>query len=213
MNLTDKITVVTGAASGIGLATAKAFAAVGGTVYLGDLNEADGEQAAADIRSTGGAATFIPLDIANDDAITAFKNQIISESGRLDVLANVAGWGHTEFFVESSPASWDKEIDINLKGAAWPNRFTLAPRAVRSLLPRPSLVKGRAITLPSIAFARVPLKHLSWQIRQRTFRLHLKKPSRCAALVNRKKLPMPSCFSLVSGRATALARCLAFRVA
>ena len=45
MNLTDKITVVTGAASGIGLATAKAFAAVGGTVYLGDLNEENGEQA------------------------------------------------------------------------------------------------------------------------------------------------------------------------
>ena len=116
MNLTDKITVVTGAASGIGLATAKAFAAVGGTVYLGDLNEENGEQAAADIRAAGGSATFIRLDISDDDAIAAFKNQIISESSRLDVLANVAGWGHTEFFVESSPASWDKEIDINLKG-------------------------------------------------------------------------------------------------
>ena len=116
MNLGDKITLVTGAASGIGLETAKAFAEVGGTVYMGDLNEENGEKAAEEIRTTGGKATFIRLDITDDASIAALREQIIDESGRLDVLANVAGWGHTEFFVESNPAEWDKEIDINLKG-------------------------------------------------------------------------------------------------
>ena len=116
MNLTDKITLVTGAASGIGLATAKAFAEVDGTVYMGDLNEENGEKAAEEIRSSGGQAIFIRLDITDDASIAALKDQILNESGRLDVLANVAGWGHTEFFVDSDPASWDKEIDINLKG-------------------------------------------------------------------------------------------------
>ena len=116
MNLGDKITLVTGAASGIGLETAKAFAEVGGTVYMGDLNEENGEKAAEEIRTTGGKAAFIRLDITDDASIAALREQIIDESGRLDVLANVAGWGHTEFFVESNPAEWDKEIDINLKG-------------------------------------------------------------------------------------------------
>lgn len=116
MNLNDKITVVTGAASGIGKATAKAFVEVGGMVYMGDLNEENGEKVAEELRAAGGKATFIRLDITDDASIAGFKDQIIGESGHLDVLANVAGWGHTEFFAESSPAGWDKEIDINLKG-------------------------------------------------------------------------------------------------
>ncbi|MAF48883.1 MAG: SDR family NAD(P)-dependent oxidoreductase [Rhodospirillales bacterium] len=116
MNLSDKITVVTGAASGIGKATAKAFAEVGGMVYMGDLNEENGEKVAEELRAAGGKATFIRLDITDDASIAGFKDQIIGESGRLDVLANVAGWGHTEFFAQSAPADWDKEIDINLKG-------------------------------------------------------------------------------------------------
>jgi|APSaa5957512535_1039671.scaffolds.fasta_scaffold00218_39 2-hydroxycyclohexanecarboxyl-CoA dehydrogenase len=116
MDLGDKITAVTGAASGIGKATANAFADVDGMVYMGDLNVEAGEAAAADIRGGGGKASFIPLDITDDASIAAFHDQIIDEAGRLDVLANVAGWGHTEFFVQSRPADWNKEIDINLMG-------------------------------------------------------------------------------------------------
>ena len=116
MDLIDKITVVTGASSGIGKATAITFAAAGGMVYMGDLNEDAGEAVAADIRAGGGMATFIHLDITDDASIAAFHDQINDEAGRLDVLANVAGWGHTEFFAQSSPADWNKEIDINLMG-------------------------------------------------------------------------------------------------
>lgn len=116
MKLNDKIALVTGAASGIGLATAQAMASAGGTVYLGDINEEGGEKAAQSIRDAGGQATFIRLDVTDDASIAAMAKQIDDEAGRLDVLANVAGWGKTVPFVDSEFDFWKKVVDLNLYG-------------------------------------------------------------------------------------------------
>ena len=116
MKLNDKIAIVTGAASGIGLATAKAFAAAGGTLHLGDINEDGGENTAREIRDAGGQATFTRLDVTDDASIAAFADLVNGASGRVDVLANVAGWSRTEAFVKNEPDFWDKMVQLNFYG-------------------------------------------------------------------------------------------------
>lgn len=116
MTLDDQIAVVTGAASGIGLATARAFVAAGATVYLGDIDEAGGAKAAAAISAHGGSARFARLDVTDPASVEDFAGQVHSASGRCDIVANVAGWGRTEPFVQNTPEFWDQLIAVNLMG-------------------------------------------------------------------------------------------------
>ncbi len=116
MRLNDKIAIVTGAASGIGQATARAFAAAGGTLYLGDINEEGGEKTASEIRDSGASATFVRLDVTDDSSIADLAARIDSEAGRADVLANVAGWGRTERFVDNDEDFWGKLVGLNFYG-------------------------------------------------------------------------------------------------
>ncbi len=116
MKLNDKIAVVTGVASGIGQATANAMAEAGGTVYLCDINEEGGEVNAKAIRDNGGQATFVRVDVTDDASIADLAKQVDSEAGRLDVLANVAGWGKTVPFVDTEYDFWEKVVDLNLYG-------------------------------------------------------------------------------------------------
>ena len=113
MDLTDKIALVTGAGSGIGRATAHAFAEVGATVIVTDVNETAGRETADQI---GGSARFIPLDIADRAACRAVAADVEAEFGRLDVLANVAGWDIIQPFVDVTDDFMDRVIEINLKG-------------------------------------------------------------------------------------------------
>jgi 2-hydroxycyclohexanecarboxyl-CoA dehydrogenase len=113
MDLTDKIALVNGAGSGIGRATAHALAAVGATVIVTDVNEHAGRETADLI---GGTARCVPLDISDRDACRAVATDVESEFGRLDVLANVAGWDIIQPFVDVTDEFMDRVIEINLKG-------------------------------------------------------------------------------------------------
>ena len=116
MRIDGKTAVITGAASGIGKAVAEALAAAGAHVVLGDLNEAGGAAAAAEIRGRGQKADFFRLDVTDLDSITAFAQQAYAVSENVDIVANVAGWGKIEPFVQNTPDFWRKVIDINLLG-------------------------------------------------------------------------------------------------
>ena len=116
MKMQDKIAVVTGAASGIGLATAGAFAKSGAHVVLADIAEDKGEQAAEDIRSHGGSAKFIPMDVTDPASIEAFREVALAWQGQVDIVANIAGWGTIQPFVDNSPEFWRKIVDLNLMG-------------------------------------------------------------------------------------------------
>lgn len=111
----DKVVLVTGAASGIGRATAAAFAAAGTHVLLGDIAEVAGEAAAAELRAAGGRADFIRLDVTDADSIAAFRDAAGQRAGAaVDIVVNVAGWGRVEPFVQNTPEFWRKVVDLNL---------------------------------------------------------------------------------------------------
>jgi len=108
-----KVALVTGAASGIGLAVATGLAQGGATVYLGDINEDNGRAAAAEL---GDGATFVRLDVTNADSIVAAKNLIEGKHGALDILVNAAGWSKVERFVDTTPDLWQRLVDLNYMG-------------------------------------------------------------------------------------------------
>ena len=113
MRLDDKIAIVTGAGSGIGKATAATFSELGATVILTDVAEEAGAAAAAEI---GGSARFVPLDVTDRAGCLALAADLEGEFGRLDVLANVAGWDIIQPFVDGTDDFIDKVVEINLKG-------------------------------------------------------------------------------------------------
>jgi len=116
MKFDGKIVLVTGGASGIGLAAAQGFAAAGADVLLADINVDGGESAAADIRAHGGKAQFVRLDLTDPASIRACRDHVMATKGRLDALANVAGWGHIQPFVENDDAFVNKVMALNLRG-------------------------------------------------------------------------------------------------
>lgn len=122
MRLDGKTAVVTGAASGIGRATAETLAQAGAHVLLGDIAEQGGADAAAAIRAKGQAADFIRLDVTDLASIEAFKRDAYARKGHVDIVANVAGWGKIEPFVQNTPDFWRKVVDLNLMGPIYVTR-------------------------------------------------------------------------------------------
>ncbi|MGZ5278257.1 MAG: SDR family NAD(P)-dependent oxidoreductase, partial [Caldimonas sp.] len=116
MSLQDKIAVVTGAASGIGLATAGALSAEGARVVLADIDGEKGEAAAAALRERGGKAEFSAVDMTDPGSIEAFAAAVQKRHGAVDVLVNGAGWGRTSPFWEGTPEFWSKLVALNFVG-------------------------------------------------------------------------------------------------
>lgn len=131
MRLDGKTAVITGAASGIGRATAETLARAGAHVLLGDIAEGKGEEAAHAIRGAGGGADFLRLDVTELASIEAFRTSAMLRRGHVDVVVNVAGWGRVEPFVKNTPDFWRKVIDLNLFGPIAVTRAFLEPMIER----------------------------------------------------------------------------------
>jgi 2-hydroxycyclohexanecarboxyl-CoA dehydrogenase len=116
MDFNGKHVLVTGAASGIGYATARRFAEHGAHVILTDINSTAGEERAASLRAEGIDATFFELDITSRAACDAIGQDLTGSIGRLDALINVAGWDISERFMDNTPEYWDKVMAINFMG-------------------------------------------------------------------------------------------------
>jgi NAD(P)-dependent dehydrogenase (short-subunit alcohol dehydrogenase family) len=112
-----QVALVTGASSGMGLATARAFAEAGATVVLADLKaEAVGE-AARDLAAAGHTAIAVTCDVSDDAAVARMVDRTITEFGRLDAAFNNAGvMAQIAPTADSSREDWDHVIGVNLRG-------------------------------------------------------------------------------------------------
>jgi NAD(P)-dependent dehydrogenase (short-subunit alcohol dehydrogenase family) len=111
-----RVAVVTGAASGIGLGIARAFAAAGMKVVLADVREEPLEQAAAELRDGGGQAIAVRTDVARLDEVEALAAATLSEFGAVHVLCNNAGVGLFTRIAETSIDDWRWTLEIDLWG-------------------------------------------------------------------------------------------------
>jgi 2-hydroxycyclohexanecarboxyl-CoA dehydrogenase len=143
MTFEGKLAVVTGAASGIGRATAEALAEGGATVIVADVNREQGEAAAEAIRGKGRKAHFVPIDLTDPASIASFAAAIDGQFGAVDVLVNGAGWGKTVPFWETTPELWQKLIGLNFVGP-----MTLTKALLPKMLERKS---GRIVNVASDA--------------------------------------------------------------
>ena len=116
MRLEAKRAVVTGAASGIGRATAHALAHAGARVFVADLDEAGGEQTCHAVRDAGGEADFVPLDVMDDESIAALADAVLGRGAAPNVVVNVAGWDRVEPFLDNSVEFMERVVRLNLLG-------------------------------------------------------------------------------------------------
>lgn len=116
MRLSNKISIITGAANGIGLAAARKFADEGASVILCDIDSQQVENAAQAIRDNGGDASGFAVNVTDRDGIAAMVQQVHTRFGRIDVLVNNAGITRDARLVKMTEAQFDAVINVNLKG-------------------------------------------------------------------------------------------------
>ncbi len=114
--LAKKVAVITGAASGIGRATAIRFAGEGAAVVIADLNREGGEAAVRDCKENGGNAVFQLADVAREEDIKGAVDRAVKEFGHLDIIYNNAGLGGAVGPLEKTTAdNWDRTFAILLR--------------------------------------------------------------------------------------------------
>lgn len=133
---------VSGAASGIGRATAARFGSEGGRVACADVNLAGAEETAASIRAAGGDAFAIPCDVTSPGAVAEAIGEAVRRHGGLHTLANVAGIGFFRRTTETTLDEWSRMIAINLTGP-----FLTCKEAIPHILKS----KGAIINTGSVA--------------------------------------------------------------
>lgn len=124
--LNNKVALVTGAGSGIGLAIAKLYAKEGAKVIVSDINEEHGKSAVEQIKSEGGEASFLKADTSNPEQVEALVKATVDTYGRLDIACNNAGiGGEANQTGDYSLDGWKKVIDINLDGVFYGCKYEL----------------------------------------------------------------------------------------
>lgn len=111
-SLQGKNIIVTGGASGIGLAIARRFAASRGRVHIFEINPEAGEEAAENIRKSGYDAVAVPCDVSDQESV----QQAVTQVSHPDILVNNAGVAHVGNVEQTSPEDLDRLYQINVKG-------------------------------------------------------------------------------------------------
>jgi 3-oxoacyl-[acyl-carrier protein] reductase len=132
-DLSGKIAVLTGVASGIGQATAFMLAGAGATIVGGDI-DADGAQVTADkITSDGGTALALKCDVTKRADIDALVDRAAADFGRVDIMGNIAGIPHNKMVADVTDEEFERILTINLKSV-----FYGCQAAIRHMVPQGS---------------------------------------------------------------------------
>jgi NAD(P)-dependent dehydrogenase (short-subunit alcohol dehydrogenase family) len=117
LSLQDKVAIVTGGSSGIGRATAQAFAREGAKVVIADINAAGGEETVKLIKKAGGEATYIKTDVRKAADVENMVKKTVQKYGKLNCALNAAGIeGKLTNITECEEDEWDDVNNTNLKG-------------------------------------------------------------------------------------------------
>src|SRR3989344_4678116 len=141
--LTNKIALVTGARRGMGKAHALALAKQGAKVVVTDIDLAECQLVADEIKAGGGEAVCFKMDVSNAGTVNQVFDAVIKRFGRLDILVNNAGIFFPKPALELTEEEWDKMLAVNLKG-----EFLCAQRAAKEMIKNKW---GRIINISSIA--------------------------------------------------------------
>ncbi len=141
-SLRNKISLVTGAAAGIGKAIAEAFARAGAFVYVADRDAEGGAETAMRLKVEQGAGDFLPLDVSREEDCERAGRHVLTAHGRLDVLVNNAGIGHVGTLLQTTGADLDRLYAVNVRGM-----FNLTKVFLPGMIERRS---GNIINLASI---------------------------------------------------------------
>ncbi|HKY54086.1 MAG TPA: SDR family oxidoreductase, partial [Anaerolineales bacterium] len=116
--IAGKVTIVTGASSGIGEATAREFARAGAITILAARRAERLERLAKEIHKMGGVALSVPTDLTDPHQIANLVKQTVDNYGRIDIVANIAGWAHYDWFEELTTEKLRKPYEVNVIGLA-----------------------------------------------------------------------------------------------
>jgi len=118
VRLEDKVTIITGAGSGMGRTAARMFAAEGAKVVCVDVAEEMAESAADEVRSAGGQASAVAADVSDETAAKRMVDHAVATFGRVDTLYNNAGImpAADHSVIDTDVATWDKVMAVNLRG-------------------------------------------------------------------------------------------------
>jgi NAD(P)-dependent dehydrogenase (short-subunit alcohol dehydrogenase family) len=118
MRLQDKVTIITGAGSGMGRVAARMFAAEGARLVLADVSPETAEDAAREVREAGGKAIGVAADVSREADAEAMVDAAVDAYGRLDVLYNNAGVmpAADHSVVDTDVDTWDKVMAVNVRG-------------------------------------------------------------------------------------------------
>ncbi|WP_294272614.1 SDR family NAD(P)-dependent oxidoreductase [uncultured Chryseobacterium sp.] len=124
--LENKVALVTGAGSGIGLAIAVTYAREGAKVIVSDINEEHGNKVVEQIRSGGGEASFVKSDTSDPLQVEALIKKTVDIYGRLDIACNNAGIGGEQNLTgDYSIDSWKNVLDVNLDGVFYGCKYEI----------------------------------------------------------------------------------------
>lgn len=151
-----KVALVTGAASGIGRATAIRLAEEGAAVACVDRAVDGAKETAAAITEKGGRAIAVECDVLDLDQIRATVARTVDELGRLDVLCNIAGIGHFAKDEEETPEAWHRILGVNLTGT-----YFMSQAALPHLLANKGAIVNCASTAGSTAASMPPTRSVS----------------------------------------------------
>ena len=113
MQLEGKVAIITGAATGIGRATALLFAGEGASVVIADVNEDDAQRTVANIEDEGGSARFVQADVSEAEDVQALMERAAEEMGGIDVIVNNAGAQRSGAVTEFEESEWDLLMRVN----------------------------------------------------------------------------------------------------